>query len=468
MSTDNAWDIDMKFLNEYEQRHTDSYALASEYMNPKLIEVMDILGFNKHYTRAEGNYLYDDQGHAYLDMHSGEGFASLGHNHPTINRALIKALQSNMPDGVQIHHSTLSGMLAENLCQRLPDGLDRVFFTNSGTETVEAALKFARGASKRPRLLSCDSGYHGLTYGALSVSSEEYFRKGFGPLLPDCDRVPYNDLERLEQELSRKDVAAFIVEPIQGRAVTLPDPGYFKEVERLCRKYGTYLIFDEIQTGLGRTGRWFALEHWGIEPDFVLVAKALSGGHMPVGAMISRKGIFDKVFNTLDRCYVHHSTYGRNRLSMVAGLATLEVMAHDKLVENAERMGKRLLDGLKALQARYSLLKDVRGMGLMVGFELGCPESLRSKVEWKLIHTASAGLFPQLIVIPLHRDHHIITMASGHNDVIKLLPTLVITEQDVDHFLNAMEVILRNSEQASSENWKTIFQIAKRTLKMGD
>ncbi|MBE0435337.1 MAG: aspartate aminotransferase family protein [Methylomicrobium sp.] len=468
MSDSNVWDIDLKFLSEYEERHTHSYDLASEYMNPKLVEVMDILGFNKHYAKAEGNYLYDNEGKAYLDMHSGEGFASLGHNHPAINRALIKALDSNLPDGVQIHHSTLSGLLAKNLCKRLPDGLDRVFFTNSGTETVEAALKFARAASKRHRLLSCESGYHGLTYGALSVSSEEYFRKGFGPLLPGCDRVPFNDLERLEEELSARDVAAFIVEPIQGRAVTMPSHGYFKEVERLCRRYGTFLIFDEIQSGLGRTGRWFALDHWGVEPDFVLVAKALSGGHMPVGAMISRRSIFDKVFNTLDRCYVHHSTYARNRLAMVAGLATLEVMENDKLVENADVMGKRLMEGLNKLKERYSLLKDVRGMGLMIGFELGCPDSIRSKMEWKLIHAASAGLFPQLIVIPLHRDHGVITMASGHNDVIKLLPTMVITEKEVDHFLNAMETILRNSQEGNSENWKTIYQIAKRTIKGGD
>ncbi|GAB4352692.1 MAG: aminobacteriohopanetriol synthase HpnO [Methylohalobius crimeensis] len=454
----------MKFFDEYDERHQHSYQLASEYMNPKLIEVMDILGFNKHYTSALGNYLYDAGGTAYLDMHSGEGFASLGHNHPEINRALIYALNSNLPDGVQIHHSSLSGLLAEKLCERLPDSFNRAFFTNSGAETVEAALKFARAASRRPRLLACESGYHGLTYGALSVSSESYFRDRFGPLLPGCDHVPYNDLERLEAELKKKDVAAFIVEPIQGRAVTMPDADYFKEVERLCRKYNTFLIFDEIQTGLGRTGRWFALEHWGIEPDFVLVAKALSGGHMPVGAMISRRSIFDKIYNTLDRCYVHHSTYGRNRLAMVAGLATLEVIESYGLVKNAEKMGDRLMAGLRSLQARYSLLKDVRGKGLEIGFELGVPESFRGKMEWKLVHSASAGLFPQLIVIPLHRDHKIITMSSGHNDVIKLLPPLVITEKEVDYFLDSMASVLEKTREVGGENWKTIFQIAKNTL----
>ncbi len=445
-------------------RSPDPYHLASKYLNPKLVEVMGILGFNKHYTRYQGCNLFTEDGTSYLDFHSGEGFASLGHNHPAIKRALIDALESDLPDGVQIHYSSHSGELAEAICRHLPSELNAVFFTNSGTEAVEAALKFARSASGRPRLLSCDQGYHGLTYGALSVTSESYFKDGFGPLLPGCQTVPFNNLERLEAELKKKDVAAFIVEPIQGRSVTVPDPGYFKQVETLCRKYGTYLIFDEIQTGLGRTGKWFALEHWDIEPDFVLVAKALSGGYMPVGAMITRRPIYNKVINSLDRCYVQHSTYGRNRLSMIAGLASIRVMEEERLVEKTEQLGLSLLAGLHRLREKHSLIKSVRGMGLMVGFELGCPGSLRDRIEWKLIHAASEGLFPQLVVIPLHRDHHIITMASGHNDVIKLLPPLVATEAHITQFLNALDQVLTSCRDAKGRNWKTIYDIARRTL----
>jgi acetylornithine/succinyldiaminopimelate/putrescine aminotransferase len=374
-------------------------------------------------------------------------------------------LESDLPDGVQIHYSSHSGQLAEALCRHLPDDLNAVFFTNSGTEAVEASLKFARSASGRPRIISCDLGYHGLTYGALSVTSERYFQDGFGPLLPGCDKVPFNNLERLEAELKKKDVAAFIVEPIQGRGVTVPDSGYFKAVETLCRKYGTFLIFDEIQTGLGRTGKWFALEHWNIEPDFVLVAKALSGGYMPVGAMITRRSIYNKVINTLDRCYVQHSTYGRNRLSMIAGLASIQILEEERLVEKSEQLGLSLLAGLQELRKRHSLIKDVRGMGLMVGFELGCPDSFRKKLEWKLIHAASEGLFPQLVVIPLHRDHKIITMASGHNDVIKLLPPMVISEEQIRYFLDSLDHVLTACGDTKGENWKTIFEIAKRTVR---
>jgi ornithine--oxo-acid transaminase len=443
----------------------DAHALASRHLNPKLVRVMDILGFNKNYIRAEGCYYYDEDDAAYLDFHSGEGFASLGHNHPDVRRALIEGMTANLPDGVQIHYSSLSGRLAEALCRHLPAGIDAVFFTNSGTETVEAALKFARAASGRPRLLSCDNGYHGLTYGALSVSSEEYFRKGFGPLLPDCSRVPFDDLDRLETELKKKDVAAFIVEPIQGRTVRVPQPDYFKEVERLCRKYNTFLIFDEIQTGLGRTGRWFALEHWGVEPDFVLVSKTLGGGYMPVGAMVTRRDIYDKVVNTLDRCYIQHSTSGRNRLSMLAGLATVEVIERESLVERTAQMGERLMNGINALKARYPLIKSVRGKGLIIGFELECPSSIRGSIAWKTIHAASAGLFPQLIVIPLHKNHQIITMASGHNDVIKLLPPMTTGAIECDYFLNALETVLASCQDMRGGAWKTLFNIAVKTVK---
>ncbi len=442
----------------------DCYQLASKYLNPRLVEVLETLGFNKVYTKSKGCTLYDEDGGEWLDFHSGEGFASLGHNHPAVKAALIQALQEDLPDGVQIQYGIHSGRLAEALCRHLPEPLDAVFFTNSGAETVETALKFARSASGRPRFLSCLQGYHGLTYGALSVSSETYFQKGFGPLLPGCGKVPFNDLDALERELRKKDVAAFIVEPIQGRAVAVPDPDYFNEVERLCRKFGTFLIFDEIQTGLGRTGKWFALEHWGIEPDFVLVAKALSGGYMPIGAMVTRREIYNRVISSMERCYVQHSTYGRNRLSMIAGLATIDIMEKDEVVKNAEETGLLLLKGLKELQKKHDLIKDVRGIGLMVGFELGCPPSLRGKIEWKLIHSASEGLFPQLVVIPLHRDHHILTMASGHNDVIKLLPPLVIDAQGISRFLDALDQVLTVCQNPGGKNWKVLYDIASRTL----
>ena len=252
-------------------RIDETLELASRHLDPSLVDVLSILGFDKKYTSARGSYLYDTAGRAYLDLHTGEGFASLGHNHPDVREVLQAMLESDLPDGVQIHYSPLAGMLAQELSQRLPAGLDAVFFASTGAEAVDSAMKFARAATGRERLISCDSSFHGVTLGPLSLVGDEFFKEGFGPLLGGCGRVPFGDLERLEQALRGKDVAAFIIEPIQGRMVTLPPEGYLQGAQELCRRYGTLFVVDEIQTGLGRTGKWFALEHGNLEPDFVLV-----------------------------------------------------------------------------------------------------------------------------------------------------------------------------------------------------
>jgi len=445
-------------------RSDETFALASLHLDSSLVDVLRILGFDQNYTSAQGSYLHDSAGRAYLDFHSGEGFASLGHNHPDVRDVLQATLAAKLVDGVQIHYSALAGMLAEALAQRLPDGLEAVFFTSTGAEAVDSAIKFARAATRRPRLISCESSFHGVTLGPLSLVGDEFFKEGFGPLLPGCGRVPFGDLARLESELRGRDVAAFIVEPIQGRMVTLPPAGYLQAAQALCRLYGTLFVVDEIQTGLGRTGRWFALEHWGLEPDFVLVGKALSGGYMPVAAMVTSRAIYQKAVGTLERSYVHQSTFGRNRLSMAAGLATLRIIERDRLVEHTARMSTVLLDGLAELQQRYEMIKEVRGSGLMIGIELQAPSSRVARLSWQLIHVASEGLFPQLVVIPLHRDHRVITMAAGKNDVIKLLPPLTLSETEARSFLDALDAVLADC-QGSSKNWAVVRDIATATLR---
>jgi ornithine--oxo-acid transaminase len=445
-------------------RAGEAMQLAARHLDPSLVDVLGILGFDKQYASARGSHLYDTAGHDYLDFHTGEGFASLGHNHPDVREVLQAALAADLIDGVQIHYSALAGMLAEALSQRLPDGLDAVFFASTGAEAVDSAMKFARAATGRPRLLSCDNSFHGVTLGPLSLVGDDFFKEGFGPLLPGCARVPFGNLASLEAQLRAKDVAAFIVEPIQGRMVTLPPVGYLKAAEELCRRYGTLFIADEIQTGLGRTGRWFALEHWDLQPDFVLVGKALSGGYMPVAAMVTTREIYQKAVGTLERSYVHQSTYGRNRLSAAAGLATMRVIERDSLIENAQRVSAVLQEGLAELQQRYEMVKEVRASGLMIGIELGAPSSRMARLNWRLIHMASEGLFPQLIVIPLHRDHRVITMAAGKNDVIKLLPPLTLSETEARSFLAALDAVLAECHGATSKNWSVVRDIAKATL----
>jgi ornithine--oxo-acid transaminase len=446
-------------------RAGETLELAARHLDPSLVRVLRILGFDKSYTAAQGSYLQDADGRRYLDFHTGEGFASLGHNHPDVREVLQATLAADLVDGVQLHYSPLAGMLAEELSRRLPDGLDAVFFASTGAEAVDSAMKFARAATGRPRLISCDSSFHGVTLGPLSLVGDEFFKEGFGPLLPGCDRVPFGDLERLEAELGQNDVAAFIVEPIQGREVTVAPEGYLQAAQALCRRHGTLFVADEIQTGLGRTGRWFALEHSDLEPDVVLIGKALSGGYMPVAAMVTRREIHDKAVGTLERCYVHQSTFGRNRLSMAAGLATLRIMERDALVEHAARIGTLLRDGLAELQQRYEMIKEIRGRGLMIGIELRAPTSRVGRLNWRLIHLASEGLFPQLIVIPLHRDHGVITMAAGKNDVIKLLPPLTLSESEAHSFLGALDAVLADCQGSGSKNWGVVREIATATLR---
>jgi ornithine--oxo-acid transaminase len=446
-------------------RIDETLSLASRHLDPSLVDVLRILGFDKEFASAKGSHLYDTAGRAYLDFHTGEGFASLGHNHPGVREVLQATLAADLADGVQIHYSPLAGMLAEALTERLPAALEAVFFASTGAEAVDSAMKFARAATGRPRLVSCDSSFHGVTLGPLSLVGDDFFKEGFGPLLPGCARVPFGDLERLESELRSKDVAAFFVEPIQGREVTLPPAGYLRAAQELCRRYGTLFVADEIQTGLGRTGKWFALEHWGLEPDFVLVGKALSGGYMPVAAMVTTREIYQRAVGALERSYVHQSTYGRNRLSMAAGLATMRIIERDGLVEHSAQIGALLRDGLLELQERHEMIEHVRASGLMIGIELGPPSTRTARMNWRLIHMASEGLFPQLIVIPLHRDHGVITMAAGKNDVVKLLPPLTLSEEEAGSFLRALDVVLGDVEGSGSKNWGVVRDIALATLR---
>jgi acetylornithine/succinyldiaminopimelate/putrescine aminotransferase len=446
-------------------RSEETLGLAARHIDPAFVDVLRILGFDTHYVSAQGSYLFDAAGRAYLDFHTGEGFASLGHNHPDLRGVLQAALSSDLVDGVQIHYSVLAGLLAEALCQRLPPGLETVFFTSSGAEAVDSAMKFARAATGRPRFVSCESAFHGVTLGPLSLVGDEFFKDGFGPLLPGCARVPFGDLAALEAALRPRDVAAFIVEPIQGRAVTLAPEGYLEAAQALCRRYGTLFAVDEIQTGLGRTGKAFALEEQALEPDFVLVGKALSGGYMPVAAMVTRRDIQARAVGTLERSYIHQSTFGRNQLSMAAGLATLRIIDRDALVDHAAHVGSVLMAGLRELQQRYEMIKEVRGAGLMLGIELCAPTSRLGRTNWRLIHAASEGLFPQLIVIPMYRDHGVITMAAGKNDVIKLVPPLTLSEAEAAEFLEALDAVLADCQRGAGKNWAIVRDIASATIR---
>ncbi len=446
-------------------REGERSSMHTRHLNEQLVRVLKTIGYDVGFQKGEGQYLYDRAGDRYLDLLSGFGVFAIGRNHPVLRDALKSVLDGHLPNLVQMDVSTLAGILAERLLAEVPY-LDKVFFANSGTECTEAAIKFARGATGRSGIVYCDHGYHGLTYGSLSLTGDANFRNGFDPLLPGCASVPFNDLAALEQALASREVAAFIVEPIQGKGVNMPADDYLPGAASLCRKYGTIFVADEIQTGMGRTGKFLAVEHWNVEPDMVLLSKSLSGGHVPVGAVLTRKPIFDKIFNRMDRAVVHGSTFAKNDLAMTAGIVTLEVLKHEKLIEAAAVRGAQLQDGLKAMIPGFELLKDVRGKGLMIGVEFGPPRSLKLKTAWNLLESANKGLFCQLITVPLFKDHKILTQVAGHGShTIKLLPPLTVSEDDCNWIINSFDDVIASSHKVPGAVWslgKTLMDNALR------
>ena len=447
------------------EREAQRSSMHARHLNEQLVRILKTIGYDVGFNKGQGAYLYDREGVRYLDLLSGFGVFAIGRNHPSLRAALKNVLDADLPNLVQLDVSTLAGILAERLLKYMPY-LDKAFFANSGAEAVEAAIKFARGATGRPGIVHCHHSFHGLSYGALSLTDDSNFRGGFEPLLPGCTAIPFNDLAALEKALSSREVAAFIVEPIQGKGVNIPSDDFLPGAAALCRKYGTLLIADEIQTGIGRTGRFLAIEHWNVEPDMVLLAKALSGGHVPVGALLTRKSIFDKIFNRMDRAVVHGSTFAKNDLAMAAGIATLEVIKGEKLIEASAKRGAELRLALTRMVPGYELMKEVRGKGLMIGVEFGPPKSLRLKASWNVLETANKGLFCQLITVPLFKDHKILTQVSGHGShTIKLLPPLTITEEDCNWIETAFDNVIASSHKVPGAIWslgKTLVDNAVR------
>ena len=448
-------------------QHFDSkFDLHEQHLNNQMVRVLRTIGYDRNYKKAVGQYLFDDKDNKYLDLLSGFGVFAIGRNHPTLIKALQETLTLELPNLVQMDVSLLSGLLAKKLLATTPDNLTKMFFSNSGTEAVEAAIKFARYTTKRERIVHCEHSFHGLTLGALSLNGEEIFKEGFGPLLPNCNAIPFNDLDALEQALSSKDVAAFIVEPIQGKGVNVPNDNYLPEVERLCKKYGTLFVADEIQTGLGRTGKFWAIDHWNVKPDMILMAKALSGGFIPVGAVAMTQKIMDTVFNRMDRAVVHGSTFSKNNMAMAAGLATLQVMEDEKLVENSAKIGDAIITQINAMTAQYEFLKEARGKGLMIAVEFQNPNSLKLKAAWSLLEAANKGLFCQMVTIPLFKEHHILTQVAGHGmNVVKLLPPLNLTNDDQDWIIKSFEQTIADTRQISGSIWDLGKNLASHAIK---
>jgi ornithine--oxo-acid transaminase len=439
----------------------------ADYVNPEWVRLLDILGMNVHYQRCVGTKLYAEGGRVFLDFLSGYCVQNTGHNHPDIIAALKAELDLCGPAMLQSHVADTAGQLAHELTQRTGHRLTKTFFCSSGSEGIETVIKFARARTRRNGIVYARGAFHGLSCGALSLMGSPFWREGFGPLLPHTFEVPFNDLEALSQVLAQERIGAVVLEPVRGEAgMVLPDPGYLTEVQALCRRHGALFVLDEVQTGVGRTGRFVAAQHYGVSPDMIVLAKALSGGLVPVAAVLMTEDIYDAVYSSLRRAIIHTSTYSENGLAMRAGLATLEVIDREHLVERSDEMGQYLRKRLKTALAPYEMIGEVRGLGLMNGIVFTAPRQLRLKLGFEAFKAIHPGMFGQMIVRRLFHDHSILSQICGNNFmVLKVAPPLVVTEEELDTYVSAITSVV-DALHSSAAFWSDALDLARRAIRV--
>jgi len=435
------------------------------HVNPQWVRLLDVLAMNEKYVRCEGVELYTADDRRILDFLSGYCVHNAGHNHPRIVAALKHELDASGPAMLQSHVPEAAGVLAERLCRLAGGGLSKVFFCSSGSEGVEAAIKFARARTRRTGLLYAQGAFHGLTCGALSLMGDPFWSDGFGPMLPGTCQVPFGDLNALERAAATRTYAALFLEPIQGEAgIRLPEPGYLAGAQEICRRYGTLFVLDEVQTGMFRTGPFLAAHRFGIRPDMVILAKALSGGLVPSGAVLMRDGIYDAVYSSLKRAIVHTSTYSENGLAVRASLATLDVLEEEALGDRAAAAGDYLRGRLRHALSDYEMVKEVRGAGLLNGIEFRAPRQLKLRLPFEAFQAIHPGLFGQVLVMRLFRDHNILTQICGNNFmVLKAAPPLEASEQQLDAFVSAVTAVVELMHSAGAF-WTEALGLARRVV----
>jgi ornithine--oxo-acid transaminase len=439
--------------------------LYRRHVNPQWVKLLDLLQMNVKYERCEGVELFTQDGRRILDFLSGYCVHNTGHNHPRIVEALQAELSRFGPAMLQSHVPELAGDLASRLCERSGGRLQKVFFCSSGSEGIEAVIKFARACTGRSGMVYASGAFHGLTCGALSMMGDAFWRRRFGPLLANIEEVNFGDLSALESKLATRTIAAVVLEPIQGEAgIRVPDENYLRGVQALCRKYRALFVLDEVQTGLARTGKFLAAHHYGVEPDMVVLAKALSGGLIPIGAVLMSDQVYDSVYDSLKRAIIHTSTYSENGLAMRAGLATLEVIENENLAGQAELLGSYIRESLRDRLAGFEMVKEVRGMGLMSGIEFVAPQQLRLRIAFEAFKRIHEGMFGQMIVMRLFREKNILTQICGNNFmVLKVAPPLVVNAQQCDEFVEAVCDVVE-AVHSSGAFWSDALRLAGRAI----
>lgn len=420
------------------QRVKENY---KEYVNSGLATLLGMLDFDKQYVKAEGVKVWDSEGNEYLDLLGGYGALNLGHNHPEVINAVKETMDAMCPNLLQASMGTLASALGESIAAVVPGDLKHSFFANSGAEAVEGALKTARIASGKQVIVSTEGSFHGKSFGCLSASGREKYRKPFEPLVPGFEHVPFGDSEALEKRLKRKDVAAFIVEPVQGEGgVVIPPAGYLRAVRELCNKYDVLLIDDEIQTGFGRTGTMFGCDHDGIAPDIMALSKSLGGGVMPLAAFVCTEKVWKKAYGSIDKCLLHTSTFGGNTFACAAGIAAIKATKDLDLPGQAREKGRYFLDRILALKEKYAIVQDVRGIGLLIGIEFKQPKGLLNTLTGGALSSVSQEFLGSMVAGVLQNEHRIITAYTLNNpNVIRLEPPLIITQDQIDQAVKALE-----------------------------
>lgn len=441
-----------------------SEVLYRDHVNPQWARLLGVLGMNVRYTRCQGTVLETEDGRRILDFLSGYCVHNTGHNHPYIVSELKEELGREGPAMVQSHVPDLAGELAAALCERAGGSLKKVFFCSSGSEGVEAAMKFARAYTGRDGFVYAQGAFHGLTMGALSLMGDDFWRQGFGPLLNDCKEVAFGDLAALENALATRKYAAVVLEPMQGEAgIVIPDAEYLSEAKRLCERYGTLLVLDEVQTGLGRSGKFLATHHFGVQPDIVVLAKALSGGLVPVGAVLMSDAIYRAVYNSLKRSIIHTSTYSENALAMRTGLATLEVIEHEGLTDRAETMGVVLRESLANALRDYEMVSEIRGKGLFCGIAFRAPKQLALRAGFEAFRAVHPGLFGQIIVMNLFQRGILTQMCGNNFMVLKAAPPLTVNEAEIAHYVAAVQDVVELMHSSRSF-WTDALGMARRAV----
>jgi ornithine--oxo-acid transaminase len=439
----------------------------SRHVNPQWARLLSLLEMNAEYVECRGEKLHTADGRTILDFLSGYCVHNIGHNHPRILDALHSELDRRGPAMLQSHVAALAGELAEGLCARAGGRLTKAYFTSSGSEGLETAIKFTRAVTGRNGLLAARGAFHGLTCGALALMDHGFWSSGFGPLIPGVEFVDFGDLAALENHLITRKFAALILEPIQGEGgIVLPPEGYLQQAQQLCRKHGTLFVLDEVQTGLCRTGRFLASHHYGLDPDMVILAKALSGGLIPVGAVLMTDTIYDSVYNSLGRAIVHTSTYSENALAMRAGLAALDVLESEHLAERALRQGEEFRASLTEALLPYEMVDQVRGIGHFSGVVFRPPRSLTLRLSYEAFHRIHPAMFGQIIVMRLYRDHGILTQICGNNFmVLKAAPPLNASDQSLEAFTRALTAVLE-VVHSSRRFWQDALELAGRAIRV--